>query len=112
MILDLRKSCKLGARRIQNELKRLHNISLFLASIHKVLSRNKVRPLRRILSKNGFKSYNRPIPGGRVQMDTKKLALGKYQYTAVDDCTRWHVLGIYNRHTAANILLFIDRLIE
>ena len=94
VILDIRKKRKLGARRIQNELKRLHSISLSLslASIHKVLSRNEVKPLRRIRAKNNFKSYNRPIPGDRVQMDTKKLAPGKYQYTAIDDCTRWRVL--------------------
>ena len=112
LILQLRKKRKLGARRIQNELKRLHSISLSLASIHKALSRNKVKPLRRIRPKNGFKSYNRPIPGDRVQMDTKKLAPSKYQYTAIDDCTRWRVLGIYRRRTAANTLLFLDRVIE
>ena len=45
-------------------------------------------------------------------MDTKKLAPGKYQYTAIDDCTRWRILGIYNKRTAANTLLFLDRAIE
>jgi len=112
LILDLRKKRKLGARRIQNELKRLHSISLSLATIHKVLYRNKVKPLLRKRAKNGTKSYSRPIPGDRVQMDTKKLAPGKYQYTAIDDCTRWRILGIYNKRTAANTLLFLGRVIE
>ena len=112
LILDIRKKRKLGARRIQNELKRLHSISLSLASIHKVLSRNKVKPLRRIRAKNGFKSYSRPVPGDRVQMDTKKVATGKYQYTAIDDCSRWRVLGLYPRRSAANTLLFLDRVFE
>jgi transposase InsO family protein len=112
LILQLRKKRKLGARRIQNELKRLYSISLSLASIHKVLSRNKVKPLRRNRRRNGYRSYSRPVPGDRVQMDTKKLAPGKYQYTAIDDCTRWRVLGIYSKRTAANTLLFIDRVIE
>ena len=40
IILDLRKKRKLGARRIQNELKRINKISLSLATIHKVLHRN------------------------------------------------------------------------
>jgi len=84
LILQLRKKRELGTRRIQNELKRLHSISLSLASVHKVLSRNKVKPLRRIRLRDSFKSYNRPIPGDRVQMDTKKLAPDKYQYTAID----------------------------
>lgn len=112
LVLDLRKNRKLGARRIQNELKRLHGVALSLATIHKVLKRNKVKPLLRNRLKNGSKSYSRPIPGDRVQMDTKKLAAGKYQYTAIDDCTRWRVLGIYNKHTAANTLLFLERVIE
>ena len=38
LISDLRKR-KLGHRRIQNELNRLHNISLSTATIHKVLER-------------------------------------------------------------------------
>ena len=45
LILDIRKKRKLGARRIQNELKRLHQISLSLATIHKVLNRNNVKPI-------------------------------------------------------------------
>ncbi|KDA76135.1 transposase, IS481 family [Escherichia coli 2-011-08_S3_C2] len=35
----------MGARRIQSELKRLHAISLAVATIHKVLCQNKVKPV-------------------------------------------------------------------
>lgn len=112
IILDIRQRRKLGARRLQNELMRLHLISLSLYSIHKVLARNQVEPLRQIRTQIGWKRYNRPIPGDRVQMDTKKLAPDKYQYTAIDDCTRWRVLGIYSKRSAANTLLFLDRVIE
>ena len=35
-----------------------------------------------------------------------------YQYTAIDDCTRIRVLAIYPRRSAANSLLFLERLIE
>jgi len=38
-ILDLRGHRKLGARRLQNELKRLHDCTLALPTIHKVLVR-------------------------------------------------------------------------
>jgi len=58
LVLDFRKKRKLGARRIQNELKRLYSISLSLATIHKVLCRNKVKPLLRNQLKNGIKSYS------------------------------------------------------
>src|SRR5512134_2111316 len=35
-----------------------------------------------------------------------------YQYTAIDDCSRYRVLGVYPRRTAANTLDFLERLIE
>jgi len=111
-ILELRKKRKLGARRIQNELKRLHECSLSLATIHKVLIRNNVKPLKRNRRKTKIKRYQRPTPGDRVQLDTCKIAPGLYQYTAIDDCTRYRVLGLYKRRTAANTLLFLEKLIE
>jgi len=44
-------------------------------------------------------------------MDTMKVA-GLFQYTAIDDCSRFRVLGLYQRRTAENTLLFLDRVIE
>ena len=79
LILDLRKSRKLGPRRIQSELKRLHDFSLSKATIHKVLKLNDVKPLRRVRRKKDYIRYQRPIPGDRVQMDTFKIAPGLYQ---------------------------------
>jgi hypothetical protein len=40
------------------------------------------------------------------------VAPGLIQYTAVDDCTRVRVLAVYKRRTAANSLLFLERVIE
>ena len=89
-ILDLRKSRKLGARRIQNELHREQGCSLGLATIHKALIRHNVKPLKR----------------------HRKIAPGIYQYTAVDDCSRYRVLGVFSRRTAANTLTFLDQVFE
>src|SRR6185437_5506945 len=50
--------------------------------------------------------------GRALQMDTCKIGPGCYQYTAVDDCTRIRVLALYPRRTAANTLLFLERVIE
>lgn len=44
-ILNLRQTRKLGARRLQNELQRLHGLSLSTATIHKVLKTAGVKPL-------------------------------------------------------------------
>jgi len=111
-ILSLRKERKLGARRIQNELLREHSVQLSLASIHKVLTRHNVKPIVFQRKKKDFIRYQRPIPGDRVQMDTCKIAPGIYQYTAIDDCSRYRVLDVFNRRSAANTLIFIDKVIE
>lgn len=45
-------------------------------------------------------------------MDTCKIRPGLYQYTSIDDCTRYWVLRTYERRTAANTLDFIDYVTE
>ena len=45
-------------------------------------------------------------------MDTCKIAPGLYQYTAVDDCTRYRVLRVYSRRTEYNTLDFLDCVLE
>jgi len=109
LILDLRKKRKVGARRIQNELIRNHELSFSLATIHKILTRHNVKPLKRKRRKQQYKRYQRSIPGNRVQLGTCKIAPGLYQYTAVDDCTRYRVLRLYKRRTASNTIKLIDR---
>lgn len=111
-IIDFRLNRNLGARRIQTELFRLYNYHLSLASIHKILVKHQVKPIKKLRRKNKYKRYSRPIPGDRIQIDTCKIAPGIYQYTAIDDCTRWRVLDIYKRRTANNTLSFLDKMIE
>lgn len=113
LIIGLRNKRNLGARRIQNELNREYDLSLSLATIHKVLTKHSVKPIKRPRKKKSeFIRYQRPIPGDRVQMDTTKIVPGIYQFTAIDDCSRFRVLGVYSRATAANTLDFIDRVVE
>lgn len=112
LILELRSLRNLGARRIQSELKRLHSIALAMATIHKVLCQNQAKPVVKFRRKADFIRYERPVPGDRVQMDTCKIGPGLYQYTSVDDCTRYRVLRLYSRRTAANTLDFINYVIE
>lgn len=101
-----------GARRIQNELRLREQRELSLATIHKVLCEASVKPLVRSRRPAHLKLYSRPVPGDRVQMDTMKIARGVYQYTAIDDCSRFRVLAVYPRRNARNTLLFLDRVIE
>ena len=111
-ILDFRKHRNWGARCIQNELRRIHGFNLSLATIHKVLTKHQVKPLVRLRRGNHQKRYNRPIPGDRVQMDTCRIATGRYQYTAIDDCTRYQVLALFPRRNAKSTLEFLEKAIE
>lgn len=52
LLLRLRQARKAGARRLWNELFCLHSIELSLATIHKILTRNNVEPLRKIRKKS------------------------------------------------------------
>jgi len=89
LILDLRRSRKLGIKRLRNELMRLHQIRFSLATIHKVLRRHSASRLaQRRWRRRVPQRYSRPIPGDQVQMDVCKIAPGLYHYVAVDDCTR------------------------
>lgn len=45
-------------------------------------------------------------------MDTCKIGPALYQYAAIDDCTRYRVLRLYSRRTAANTLDFLDCVID
>ncbi len=112
LILGMRMKRNLGARRLQTELIRLHQIHLSTATIHKVLSAASVKPIITYRRKKDFQRYERPIPGDRVQMDTCKIAPGIYQYTAIDDCSRYRVLRCYSRRTAANTVDFIECVVE
>ncbi len=45
-------------------------------------------------------------------MDVCKIASGLYQYTAIDDCTRYKVLELYKRRTASNTLDFLEQVMD
>ena len=102
--MSLRTRRKMGARRIQSELARLHGISFSLATMHKVLVRHQVKShvyRRRRGQQN--KRYTRPTPGDRVQMDTRSWN----QYMAVGDCTTYCVPAIFERRAAGNTQKFL-----
>jgi transposase InsO family protein len=111
LILQLRRERKLGLKRLRIELIRSHGLKLSLDTLHKVLVRHGLNrlPHRPRLKPKGTRRYSRPVPGDRVQLDTCKIAPGLYQYTAIDDCSRWQVLGVYPNRDAASTLDFLDR---
>jgi transposase InsO family protein len=113
LILDLRRARRLGVKRLRNELQRQHGLRLSATTIHKVLVRHGLSILStRKRSRHKPKRYNRPVPGDRVQMDTCKIRAGLYQFTAIDDCSRFLVAGLKRRRSAAATLEFLDQVLE
>ena len=78
---------------------------LSLASIHKALKWSNANPIKKLKRDKKFKRYQCPVPGDSVQIDTCKIASGIYQYTAVDDCSRWRVMELYKRRSVTNASL-------
>lgn len=67
LVLDLRTDRNLGAGRIQSELRRLHAISLSLATIHKILHRNHVRSLKKYCTKFRPNKPGSPHLDGKIE---------------------------------------------
>ena len=107
LILELRRTRRLGPKGLQRELLRLHQLRFSTRTIWKVLHKHGVSVLRPVKRPRRSKRYNRPIPGDRVQIDTCKVGKGLYQFTAIDDCTRMRVLALYNGRTALNAAHFV-----
>jgi transposase InsO family protein len=113
LILEVRRTRQLGIKQLRNELLRDHGLRLSLDTLHRVLVKNGENRLKRPrLARKGTKRYSRPVPGDRVQIDVCKIAPALYQYTAIDDCSRWKLLGLYPRRSATSTLGFLGRLLE
>lgn len=113
LILGLRRDRRLGVKRLRVELRRLHGLRLSVSVIHKVLVRHDLGSLpRRARSRHKPKRYSRPVPGDRVQMDTCKIRPGLWQFTAIDDCSRYLVVGSARRPNAAAALTFLEQVLD
>ena len=113
LILSLRRERRLGVKRLRVELIRLHDLHLSPATIHKVLVRHDLGSLpHRRRRRHTPKRDSRPVPGERVQMDGCKICPGVYQFTAIDDGSRYLVVRTAQRASAAATLAFLDQVLE
>lgn len=62
-----------------------------------MLEKYNMRLLKRYRKQKDFKRYSKDIPGERGQMDVCKTGTGIYQYTAIDDCSRFRVMRTCSR---------------
>jgi transposase InsO family protein len=112
LILDIRDVYRFGKIRICSHLLQHHQIRISPSTIARVLEKYDRKLLKRYRKPQEFKRYAKDIPGERVQMDVCKISIGIYQYTAIDDCSRFRVLHIYSRRTAKNSIDFLERVVE
>jgi transposase InsO family protein len=118
-ILYLRQTYHLGKQRISWYLARYHAIKVSETGIYWVLKRhglNRLPQHAKTRSLPSFKRYEKQVPGHRIQVDVKFLdfkgtqdnKIKRFQYTAIDDATRIRALKIYDKHTQANAIDFIN----
>lgn len=119
LIIYLRQTYHLGQQRISWYLERYHDIKVSSSGVYSVLCRNGLNKLpnnERKRSMKQFKRYEKQVPGHRIQVDVKFLTffdskgtkIRRFQYTAIDDATRARALMIYEKHTQANAIDFVD----
>lgn len=121
-VIHLRKNYHLGPIRIVWYLERYHDIHISDSTVSRILRRNGLNKLPRgtRIRKLHTKRYNKQVPGHHIQMDVKFLTfkgeqgekVRRFQYTAIDDATRVRALKVYERHTQANAIDFVDHIIE
>jgi transposase InsO family protein len=117
-IISLRKQTNYGPDRLQYHLEQLYNIHLPTSTIGHILKRENLIPPKRLKHrKKHLKRYQKPNPGDNVQADVKYVphrihAQQHYQYTAIDDCTRWRFAKIYYDLSVNNTEDFFKELIR
>jgi len=120
-ILKLRDEYKLGTWRIKWYLEPYHDIHVSESTVYRTLKRHGVEPLDRAITRRamGPQRYAKGTPGHHVQIDVKFLVFNtengkikRYQYTAIDDCTRIRAMKIYDKHNQQCAIEFLNYVIE
>lgn len=121
LVLKLRKEQKIGSKRIVWYLERYHGVTVSESSVTRILTKHGMARLKPGTPKRQLhsKRYNKKSPGHHVQIDVKinifireGRKIKRFQYTAIDDATRIRALKIYDRHTQANAIDFVDYVIK
>ena len=114
-----RRELGYGAPRTRIWLRRVHRRSLPAATIQKAFVRMGLPRLlgkrRRAARPRQLRLFEKPHPGDSVQIDVKVAKAGGhkvYQYTAIDDCTRFRVLRLYREQNQRSTLAFFSAIRE
>lgn len=112
LILRVRAERQYGPIRICLYLQRFHQVYVSVPTIYKILKRHGVPRVSMKRYRPGPRRRREfTVPGQSVQVDVKHLKLGGrrfYQFTAVDEATRYRVLRIYTHNSIPNAIAFLD----
>jgi len=112
LILPIRAERQYGPIRICLYLQRFHQVYVSVPTIYKILKRHGVPRVSMKRYRPGPRRRREfTVPGQSVQVDVKHLKLGGrrfYQFTAVDEATRYRILRIYTHSSIPNAIAFLD----
>lgn len=112
---------RLGLVCLWQHLKTKHKYARKISALYKLLRREGVIPPPSKRRKQKPKPYEpMHVPGERMQVDVKyvpKVCLTGsvsrkrlYQYTAIDECTRWRYIAIYDEQSPQSSVRFVEEL--
>jgi transposase InsO family protein len=114
LIEHARRVLEYGAPRVRVWLRRVHKRRVSLAAIQRTFVRLGLPRLPRRSKRRSrprqLTLFEKPMPGDSVQVDVKVVKIGGrkvFQYTALDDCTRFRVLRLYRRQNQWASLEFL-----
>jgi transposase InsO family protein len=116
LIISIRLEKHYGALRISWYLQRHHNIYVSSTAINNILKRRGIKLIKKKWMPRISKANDNNLlsPGDKMQLDVKFLKrLGKerkrfFQFTAIDECTRYRVLKIYGTNSEKSAIDFIE----
>src|SRR2546429_187268 len=102
LIGHARRELGYGAARTQLWLRRVHDVRVAMGTIQRIFRDLGIPRLRRTRKRvpRQMKLFEKAEPGESVQVDVKFVKIAgrwAFQYTALDDCTRFRVLRLYPR---------------
>lgn len=115
-IVMLRHQRSYGAPRMSYYIRKKYGWFVSAPTIWQIYKRHNISRLKYKKRWQRYpQRYSKDSPGDRLQIDVKFLeninALGKryYQFTAIDDCTRYRILRIYDHNTVNNAVDFVEQ---
>jgi transposase InsO family protein len=115
LVGQARRELAYGASRTQLWLRRVHDVRVAMGTIQRIFHDLGIPRLRRTRKRvpRQMKLFEKAEPGESVQVDVKFVRIAgrwAFQYTALDDCTRFRVLRLYRRLHQRSSLAFLVEL--